>query len=249
VKKILVIGKKSNTTKIIVNSLLLNDFNVCFVQEKRNDSLSLIFRRIKKLGLFTVFLQLIFQIYHFFLGSISKSRVNEIIGNCNAELVSEQLFENVNDIHAIDLISSIDADLILISGTRILSSSFIKKMSLPIINLHVGITPKYRGVHGGYWALINGDTDCFGSTIHFVDEGIDTGLVVKYVYTKPSIKDNFHTYPLLQQKSAICELIEILNNKELQPQISTLVSPILSKLWSHPTIIEYFWYRYTKGIC
>lgn len=248
-KKILVIGKKSNTTKVIVNLLLLNDFIVSFVEEKRSDSLSLIFRRIKKLGFLTVFLQLIFQIYQFFLGSISTGRVNEIMHNCNAELVSEKVFENVNDIHAIQFISNIDADLILISGTRILSSSFIKKMSLPVINLHVGITPKYRGVHGGYWALVNGDLDCFGSTIHFVDEGIDTGMVVKYVYTTPSIKDNFSTYPLLQQKSAIFELIEIINNDELQPQFSSLVGPTDSKLWSHPTIIEYFWYRYTKGIC
>ena len=41
--------------------------------------------------------------------------------------------------------------------------------------MHAGITPQYRGVHGGYWAVVNNDPEHCGVTIHFVDKGIDTG--------------------------------------------------------------------------
>jgi methionyl-tRNA formyltransferase len=34
------------------------------------------------------------------------------------------------------------------------------------VNIHVGITPKYRGVHGTYWALVNNDVENSGVTVH-----------------------------------------------------------------------------------
>jgi methionyl-tRNA formyltransferase len=44
--------------------------------------------------------------------------------------------------------------------------------------VHAGITPRYRGTHGGYWVLLNNDPGHCGVTIHLVDPGIDTGSIV-----------------------------------------------------------------------
>jgi folate-dependent phosphoribosylglycinamide formyltransferase PurN len=54
------------------------------------------------------------------------------------------------------------------------------------VNIHVGITPKYRGVHGTYWALVNNDVENSGVTVHFVDEGIDTGNIINQAIVVPS---------------------------------------------------------------
>ena len=45
----------------------------------------------------------------------------------------------------------------VVNGTRILSRRMLESIDAVFLNMHVGITPKYRGVHGGYWALANGD--------------------------------------------------------------------------------------------
>ena len=48
-------------------------------------------------------------------------------------------------------------------------------MACPVINMHAGITLRYRGVHGGYWALAEQHPEWVGTTVHLVDPGIDTG--------------------------------------------------------------------------
>ncbi|MEJ7677594.1 MAG: formyltransferase family protein [Segetibacter sp.] len=114
--------------------------------------------------------------------------------------------------------------------------------------MHVGITPGYRGVHGAYWALVNNDKAHAGVTIHYIDEGIDTGKVIAQDTISITAKDNFVTYPYLQIAKGlplIIEAIKAIKNGE-RPGSIPLVT--FSKLWSHPTLSEYIKNWLTKGI-
>ncbi|WP_421977760.1 methionyl-tRNA formyltransferase [Roseivirga seohaensis] len=44
------------------------------------------------------------------------------------------------------------------------------------VNMHGALVPRYRGIHGGTWAMVNGESQQ-GYTIHKVDEGIDSGPI------------------------------------------------------------------------
>ncbi len=68
--------------------------------------------------------------------------------------------------------------MVLVVGTRIISRKVLVAVAAPFINYHDGITPKYRGIHGGYWASAQSDLANFGVTVHLVDPGIDTGEVL-----------------------------------------------------------------------
>jgi methionyl-tRNA formyltransferase len=92
---------------------------------------------------------------------------------------------------------------ILVMGTRIIGAEVLRSVDAPFINYHAGVTPKYRGVHGGYWAKAQGDDDNFGVTIHLVDEGIDTGSVLHQARPATSAKDNYSSYPYLQLAAAL----------------------------------------------
>ena len=46
------------------------------------------------------------------------------------------------------------------------------------VNVHGGPLPEYRGGHVAQWAIINGERE-FGVTLHYMDEGIDTGPVIE----------------------------------------------------------------------
>jgi methionyl-tRNA formyltransferase len=64
------------------------------------------------------------------------------------------------------------------SFNQIFGTEMINLPQLKIINCHAGMLPFYRGRNILNWALINDETE-FGITVHFVDEGIDTGDIIK----------------------------------------------------------------------
>src|SRR5690606_24425483 len=92
---------------------------------------------------------------------------------------------SVNATQCIDLVQKIEPDIVVVNGTRIISKKVLDAVPVSFINTHVGITPKYRGVHGAYWALACGDTDNCGVTVHLVDKGIDTGGILKQAVIAP----------------------------------------------------------------
>ncbi len=86
--------------------------------------------------------------------------------------------------------------VILLAGCRLLSRQTLAALSCPVLNYHAGITPKYRGMNGGYWALATGDAENFGATVHLVDAGVDTGGVLHQARGKPGRGDNIALYAL-----------------------------------------------------
>ena len=108
-------------------------------------------------------------------------------------------------------------------------------------------SPKYRGVHGAYWALVNNDPENCGVTIHRVDKGIDTGGVIDQKMIEITPKDSFVTYPLLQLAAGIPLMQKAIANFK-NDTMGTIVVPGPSKLWFHPTMGQYLYNRIAKGI-
>ena len=82
---------------------------------------------------------------------------------------------SVNDEGTVALLTSLRPVLVVVNGTRIIAARVLDSAGCPVVNLHAGITPRYRGVHGGYWALAEHHPEWVGTTVHLVDPGIDTG--------------------------------------------------------------------------
>ena len=65
----------------------------------------------------------------------------------------------------------------MVLGTRVLKRRIFEVPRLGCINLHKGRVPKYRGMPPGFWELYDGAASA-GVTVHFIDEGLDTGDVL-----------------------------------------------------------------------
>ena len=129
-------------------------------------------------------------------------------------------------------------DIVIVNGTRIISKKTLQCTNAIFINMHVGITPWYRGSHGGYWALYNNDVKNFGTTIHLVDTGVDTGAVLQQAFITPEQDDNFTTYPILQVAAGITALKQVLL-QVLQGTHTTTSHTEKGKMYYQPTVLQY----------
>ncbi len=69
-------------------------------------------------------------------------------------------------------------DLVCLAGyMRILSPGFVARFRGRILNIHPALLPKFPGLDAQRRALEAGETES-GCTVHFVDEGTDTGPIV-----------------------------------------------------------------------
>ena len=73
---------------------------------------------------------------------------------------------SANDAECTRIIAEEKPDVIVLVGCRMLNPKTLAAIHAPIINYHAGINPKYRGMMGGYWALVNNDVKNFGTTVH-----------------------------------------------------------------------------------
>jgi methionyl-tRNA formyltransferase len=214
----------------------------------------LVKRRAKKLGYLKVFDQLLFQFFVLkFLKIISSKKLVERFDELklkNTPIPSNKILAvgKVNSSQTIESIKNLKPDVILVNGTAIILSKVLESTDAIFINSHVGITPQYRGVHGGYWALRNNDKKNFGLTVHLVDKGIDTGSIIYQKTTLIKKDDNFITYPLHQYALAIPLLKQALEDIALNKLKTYKKENALSKLYYHPTFTKYISGLLFKGI-
>ena len=248
-KKIVLLAGKGVSTNIIFNALN-NEFGIHLVilEEKENQKIFLK-RRIKKLGLWTVFGQILFLIFISKpLTVFSRKRIHIIAteNSLDSKEIPENKIKNVFSVNAaetINLLKKINPDIIIVSGTRIISKKVIDSVGCRFINLHAGITPKYRGVHGTYWALANKDSENSGVTVHFVDEGIDTGNIIYQSRVLVTNADNFSTYPLLQLSSGIKILKQTISDFQ-NDNVTVQTTSGESNLYYHPTVWRYLKHKF-----
>jgi len=145
---------------------------------------------------------------------------------------------SVNSPECVAAIERLKPRVILLLGTRIVDRKTLAAIKAPLINYHAGITPKYRGIHGGYWAKAEGDLENFGVTVHLVDPGIDTGAVLYQARLKPNATDNYATFPYLQL-ATVLPLLEQAVRDALAGKLNPQTVDLPSRLWSHPTIWRY----------
>lgn len=253
-KNVIILATEGQTTNLLYNQLVKH-FNVQKVILENKISKKIILKnRIKKLGLLKVLGQILFMItVPKILNITARKRIKQIIleGDQNDSAIPDEIIIKVNSINdngISQLINQLSPNLIFVNGTRIISKTIIESTIAKMINIHVGITPKYRGVHGGYWALYNNDYKNFGTTVHYIDSGVDTGNIIAQRTVSISKHDNFTTYPILQYSLGLKILNSIITKSNFN-NIESLTSNISqSKLHYHPTFYQYIYKRIFSNI-
>lgn len=150
--------------------------------------------------------------------------VDEIAYKFNLNLYEEK---NINDQNFLNKIKSLNLDLIVcVNFDQILKKDIINLPTIGCINTHASLLPKYRGRAPLNWAMINGEKYS-GVTVHFIDEGIDTGDII--LQEKIKIDEDDYICDLLNKVKNIYPKIVLNAIRALESSNLNLIKPDLSK--------------------
>lgn len=251
--KIAVLATDSPSTWMIVNALRADYPDLQVGVEQPVSRIVLLRNRMRKLGVVNVIGQILFMFYLPVLRRLSKRRIVQLTSSAGLSaqrpsgLVSIG-FESVNSTACREWLRREAPDLVVVNGTRILSRETLSACPAVFLNTHCGITPAYRGVHGGYWAFAQGDAAHAGVTIHVVDAGIDTGDIVYQKAIDIDRQDNFLTYPVRQYVAAIPLMKAAIEDVKSGSLKTYKRDDVPSAIWFHPTLWQYIWTQLRRGV-
>jgi len=108
--------------------------------------------------------------------------------------------------------------LICLAGfMRILSPEFIKKFKNRILNIHPSILPAFPGLDAQRQAIESGVSHS-GCTVHFVDEGVDTGPIIVQETVKIKNDDTEETLSkriLAKEHKAYVKAVKLIAEKKI----------------------------------
>jgi folate-dependent phosphoribosylglycinamide formyltransferase PurN len=242
------------STNIVYHALAREFGGVPVILEERVPRSQLLKRRLKKLGAPTVAGQVLFMtLAERLLRQQAASRIAEIKREYNLDdsPITGHVVNvpSVNSDEARRALQGFSPQLVVVNGTRIIGKETLAAVNATFVNMHAGITPTFRGVHGGYWALAEGRPDLAGTTVHLVDTGIDTGGILKQATFKATREDSFVTYPYLHLAVGVPLLTDTLRemlNGGVTLQV--IAANLPSRLRSHPTLWTYLRTRVRRGV-
>ncbi len=84
-----------------------------------------------------------------------------------------------NEATVIDTVKTIQPDAVVFTGGGLIRSELIASSGLGILNCHMGILPKFRGMDVVEWPMLLNEFNMIGTTVHLMDAGVDTGDILR----------------------------------------------------------------------
>ena len=96
------------------------------------------------------------------------------------------------------------SDLYVVYGSSYIKGDLIDFLiEKKAINIHMGVSPYYRGTDCNFWALYDNNPHLVGATIHLLSKGLDSGSILYHAmsnlkldpleYTMSTVKSAFHS--------------------------------------------------------
>lgn len=121
---------------------------------------------------------------------------------------------SVNGHSAIRVLQAIEPDIIIQAGAGILRTPVLATAKLGVLNLHHGMAPAIRGMDSIYWGLWERRPDWIGATVHFVDEGIDTGAVLAHAPVAARAGEDFPVLFVKATEQGVAALAQVMERLE-----------------------------------
>jgi folate-dependent phosphoribosylglycinamide formyltransferase PurN len=139
----------------------------------------------------------------FGLSRLISTKVNTLVMKSN----------DINYLTREHLKETLNSDIYLVFG-----SSFIKGWLIDFLiekralNIHMGLSPYYRGSSCNFWAMYDSLPNYVGATIHYLSRGLDSGPIIFHSVPKFENEDPF-LFTMKAVKNAQEDLVYFIKNR------------------------------------
>lgn len=128
----------------------------------------------------------------------------------------------INNVVCFEEIKSLEPDLIIVYGASLLKDPLLSRFPNKILNVHLGLSPYYRGAATNFWPLVDRNPACVGATFMYIDAGVDTGEIIHQVRASYNFFDTPSTIGnrLIKDMSEIFSEIIVKHERLVKPAVT-----------------------------
>jgi methionyl-tRNA formyltransferase len=97
-----------------------------------------------------------------------------------------------NSAEVFDWVARLKPDFIVLYGTSVIKPPLLDAFSDRLVNIHLGLSPYYRGSGTNFWPLVEGKPEFVGATLHVVAAKVDAGPILAQVRPEAVASDRAH---------------------------------------------------------
>ena len=143
--------------------------------------------------------------------------------------------------------AALSSDVYIVFG-----SSFIKGWLMDFlenkftINLHMGVSPFYRGSSCNFWAAYDGRFDLVGGTVHELSRELDDGDIFATIQNKKYERFGYFDGSMLAVKDTLDYLVDVLQTKQIFSMSAEKQDPkkllrySLGRDFTEEVVVEFF---------
>lgn len=157
----------------------------------------------------------------------------------------------VEDVHSessIQRLRDFEPDLGIVYGHKLLKQSVFDIPRFDTIGIHWGTVPEYRGKHCIFWEMYHGE-ESTAITFQIINEGIDTGRIIKQVPIKITATDTLSGVKDRVSTATAAELPEIVDQYiETNGHVESKEQELDGSLYTDPKLRHKIVFRLRRGL-
>ena len=139
---------------------------------------------------------------------------NVKINKKKLKLLKNVKFKRINDVKLNEITDYLKSDLYIVFGSSFIKNNLLKFLiRKKCINIHMGISPYYKGSNCNFWAIYDGNYHLVGATIHRLTSKLDGGNILFQTISKRNSSP--FVYSMKNVKSAISLLKKKIDNNTI----------------------------------
>jgi len=161
--------------------------------------------------------------------------------------------KTLNDPSTVAFLEKREVDVVVIYGTDLIKPPLLDRFSGRMFNMHLGLSPYYRGTATNFYPLLNNEPEYVGATIHMISAGIDSGDIVHHVRPEILADDMPHTVGCKAILAGIDKMIQALAELEAgalstTPQWSVPDAKLYLRADYHPSQVRTLYALIAAGL-
>lgn len=124
-----------------------------------------------------------------------------------------------------DWILSRSPEWVVVYGSSIIKPPLLDTFSGRMVNIHLGLSPYYRGSGTNFWPLVHRLPECVGATLHLLAAKVDAGPILAQVRPAAEATDRAHelgTKTIIEAVAHLPRVLAEFAGGRLEPKVQDL---------------------------